>query len=193
MKKLVMTSIACGATLALVAAGAYAGNGNGRPSPDQLAKNTCATQLHAIGSKAFNGLYGNSGTQTTCQHKNLPQAKSLINNVAQACKAEQADPNFATSHGGLTFDQTYGTNHNQKNAYGKCVSTKAKAQQAANAANIQNAAQLCRAERSDTAFATETGHNGESFADFYGTNKNNRNAFGKCVSGKAKASTPPVT
>ncbi|MDX6617565.1 MAG: hypothetical protein QOD60_2656, partial [Solirubrobacterales bacterium] len=29
--------------------------------------------------------------------------------------------------------------------------------------------------------------------DFYGTNKNKKNAFGKCVSGKAKASTPPVS
>jgi hypothetical protein len=191
MKKLVMTSIACGAVLALVAAGAYAGNGNGRPSPDQLAKNTCATQLHAIGPKAFNGLYGNSGTQATCQSKNISQAKLVIGNAAQACKAERADPDFATNHGGATFDQTYGTNHNQKNAFGKCVSAKAKAQQAANAANIQNAAQLCRAERSDSTFATN--HGGASFADFYGTNHNNRNAFGKCVSGKAKASTPPVS
>jgi hypothetical protein len=191
MKKLGVTSIMCGAALALVAAGAFAGNGNGRPSPDQLAKNTCATLSNAIGPKAFNGLYGNSGTQTTCQRKNLPQAKTVINNAAQACKAEQADPDFATNHGGMTFDQTYGTNHNQKNAFGKCVSAKAKAQQAAKVAQIQNAAQLCRAERNDSEFATT--HGGASFTDFYGTNKNKKNAFGKCVSGKAKASTPPVS
>ena len=48
-------------------------------------------------------------------------------NAAQQCKAEQADPNFAASHGGKTFDEFYGTNPNMKNSFGKCVSSKAKA------------------------------------------------------------------
>ncbi len=56
-------------------------------------------------------------------------------NAAKACKAEQADPDFAASHDGKTFDEFYGTNGNPKketpgtgkNAFGKCVSTKAKA------------------------------------------------------------------
>jgi hypothetical protein len=191
MKKLGITSIMCGAALALVAAGAYAGVGNGQPSPGQLAKNTCGTLSNALGPKAFNGLYGKNGTQATCVRKNTPQANSVITNAAQACRAERDDPNFAVNHGGATFDQVYGTNHNQKNAFGKCVSAKAQAQQAANAANIQNAAQLCRAERADAGFAAT--HEGKSFTDFYGTNKNKKNAFGKCVSGKAKASTPPVS
>ena len=58
--------------------------------------------------------------------------------------------------------------------------------------NLQNAAQQCRTERNDPNFATS--HGGKSFTDFYGTNRNKRNAFGKCVSGKAKAleSTPTV-
>jgi len=34
-------------------------------------------------------------------------------------------------------------------------------------------------------------HGGKSFTDFYGTNKNKKNAFGKCVSGKAKAAPTP--
>ncbi len=49
-------------------------------------------------------------------------------NAAKTCKAQQADPNFAATHGGQTFAQFYGTNANDRNAYGKCVSTLAKAQ-----------------------------------------------------------------
>jgi hypothetical protein len=190
MKKLGWTSIACGAAVMLVAGGAFAGVGNGTPTPDQLATSQCVAQQHAMGVKAFKGLYGKHAMKT-CQNKTAPSAKSVIDNAAQQCKAEQADPNFATAHGGQTFDQTYGTNPNDKNAFGKCVSAKAKAQQDAIATQIQNAAQACRAERSDPAFAA--GHGGKSFTDFYGTNKNKKNAFGKCVSGKAKASTPPVS
>jgi hypothetical protein len=42
-------------------------------------------------------------------------------NAAKACRAErQADP--------AGFQQTYGTNHNGRNAFGKCVSSKVKHQ-----------------------------------------------------------------
>jgi hypothetical protein len=56
---------------------------------------------------------------------------------------------------------------------GRCVRQKAAAQEAAE----KNAAKECAAER------TSMGE--EAFADKYGTNTNGRNAFGKCVSGKA--------
>jgi hypothetical protein len=97
-------------------------------------------------------------------------------NAAKECKAERtADPEgFAT---------TYGTNGNKRNAFGKCVSKKAKAkeraadeQDAEEAAEFKNAAKECDAERTADAAA---------FADKYGTNENDRNAFGKCVSSKA--------
>jgi hypothetical protein len=99
-------------------------------------------------------------------------------NAAQACKAEQNDANFATNHGDKTFAQFYGTNKNGRNAFGNCVSQKAKAAgQAQNQATI-NAARTCRAEQKldPAAFKTK-----------YGTNANKSNAFGKCVSQKAKA------
>jgi hypothetical protein len=190
MKKLGLTTIVTGAAMALVASGAFAGVGNDTPSPDQIASSACVTQKHAMGNKAFKALYGKRAMQT-CKGKNASQAKAVVDNAAKQCKAEQADPNFAAAHGGQTFDQVYGTNANQKNGFGKCVSGKAKAQQDAQAAQIQNAAQACKAERSDPAFAAS--HGGKSFTDFYGTNKNKKNAFGKCVSSKAKASTPPVS
>lgn len=85
-----------------------------------------------------------------------------------------------------TFDEFYGTNHNQKNSFGKCVSGKVQAAQAQIQANLQNPAQACRAERGDASFPAS--HCGKTFAEFYGTVKSKRkNAFGKCVSRNAKA------
>jgi hypothetical protein len=48
---------------------------------------------------------------------------------------------------------------------------------------------VCAAERSDPGFAA--GHDGKTFDEFYGTNKNLKNAFGKCVSGKAHEEPEP--
>jgi hypothetical protein len=86
----------------------------------------------------------------------------------QMCAAEKAQM------GAATFKQTYGTNANKANAWGKCVSGKAKAAGTAN----QNAAAQCKAEQSADA---------AKFATTYGTNKNGKNAMGKCVSGKVHA------
>ena len=45
-------------------------------------------------------------------------------NAAKECKAEAGEPGFAAAHGGKTFSELYGTNHNGRNAFGKCVSSK---------------------------------------------------------------------
>jgi hypothetical protein len=98
-------------------------------------------------------------------------------NAAKECKAErQADAQ--------AFADKYGTTANKRNAFGKCVSTKAKAKEAAadeqdqqEATAFKNAAKECDAERDADA---------EAFANKYGTNANKRNAFGKCVSSKAR-------
>jgi hypothetical protein len=103
------------------------------------------------------------------------QEQTAHTNAAKECKTErQADP--------AAFADKYGTNANKRNAFGKCVSQKAKAkenaadeQDAEDAAEFKNAAKECDTERSADAAA---------FADKYGTNENNRNAFGKCVSSK---------
>jgi hypothetical protein len=82
-------------------------------------------------------------------------------------------------------------------AYGQCVSAKARehkaAEDKADAQQVQafkNAAKECAAERSDPAFAAA--HGGKTFQEFYGTNRNKRNAFGKCVSGKSKTYVDPL-
>lgn len=82
------------------------------------------------------------------------------------------------------FRAEYGTNHNGRNAFGKCVSTKAErlSQMDRQAAKAQvSAAKRCDAERGTTAESRQ------AFSDKYGTGRHNRNAFGRCVSALAKA------
>ncbi|HVE69665.1 MAG TPA: hypothetical protein VNB64_13905 [Solirubrobacteraceae bacterium] len=99
------------------------------------------------------------------------------NSPAQQCRAER------TAMGDANFRTTYGTNANRSNAFGKCVAKHARAEDA----NTANAARQCRAERNDANFAAT--HGGKTFAQFYGTNANGRNAFGKCVSAKSAQAT----
>ena len=195
MKRIGSVMLCCLGIGAVGASMALAGNGNenGTPNPNQVAAQQCTTELHAMGVKAFKGLYGDppkgQHAMRNCQRQHGKSAKNVVNNAAQQCKQEQVDPNFASGHGGMTFDQFYGTNPNGRNAFGKCVSAKAQAAQEQQQETLQNAAQQCRAERSDPNFAAS--HDGKSFTDFYGTNRNKRNAFGKCVSKTAKAMNNP--
>jgi hypothetical protein len=101
-------------------------------------------------------------------------------NAAKECKAERsADP--------AAFEEKYGTNANRKNAFGKCVSAKAKEHKdelddadEEEAKQFRNAAKECAAERDELGT--------DAFAAKYGTNHNKRNAFGKCVSAKTRDS-----
>src|SRR5262245_38252686 len=119
----------------------------------------------------------------------------------QQCRAERSEM------GVQTFRQTYGTNKSRKNAFGKCVSKRNKATHEAEKA----ARQECKAEKkkphgdcvgekaAETVAAeveadvnaaktckTERKADPDAFKEKYGTNKNRRNAFGKCVSKTAK-------
>ena len=69
----------------------------------------------------------------------------------------------------------YGTNASKTNAFGKCVSSHAKA--AKNA--VDNASKSCKAQQADANFASA--HSGQTFAQVYGSSKNGKNAMGKCV------------
>jgi hypothetical protein len=108
------------------------------------------------------------------------QGKAAKENAAQECKAERSADEAA-------FQAKYGKNKNGKNAYGKCVSSKASEHKAAmDAADRQEATELKNAARECAAERKSSGR--EAFAQKYGKNKNDRNAFGKCVSGKTAAS-----
>src|SRR5690349_8289486 len=78
------------------------------------------------------------------------------------------------------FRQTYGTNKNRHNAFGKCVSKRTHATEDTADAAKQNASQACRAEEAADPAA---------FAKKYGTGKKGANAHGKCVSQTARAET----
>lgn len=95
--------------------------------------------------------------------------------AAKACRTERNEDAQA-------FREKYGTGNGGKNAFGKCVSQHAKAaEQQADEQDAEqvNAAQACRKEQKKDAAA---------FRKKYGTNRNGRNAFGKCVSKTARQS-----
>jgi len=96
-------------------------------------------------------------------------------NGARACHALRA------SLGVSMFRQTYGTAHsNRRNAMGRCVSAWTHAAHQ----NRIAARAACTAEQADPNFAVN--HDGKSFAEFYSTGKNHKNAFSQCVSSKTK-------
>jgi hypothetical protein len=73
-----------------------------------------------------------------------------------------------------------------KNAYGKCVSNQAKNNAEDSDQAHANAAKDCKAEKAQSDEEFAAAHGGKTFSQQYGTNKNGKNAFGKCVSSKAK-------
>jgi hypothetical protein len=141
-----------------------------KPSQDQLIKKAtqqqCKAELKAD-KDAFKEVYGKNAMRT-CKKGDREEAAVEVKNASQECRAERSEDPDA-------FAETYGTNENGKNAFGKCVSGKVKAENREDTAEFKNAAKACEAERD----ADEA-----AFSEAYGTNKNGKNAFGKCVSAK---------
>jgi hypothetical protein len=111
------------------------------------------------------------------------EAQQAHQNAAKECAAERGNTDATRE----AFRNTYGTEGSDRmNAFGKCVSQKAKAkeheadeQDQEDATTFRNAAHECADERGDTD-ATR-----QAFRTQYGTEGSNyRNAFGKCVSQK---------
>ena len=117
----------------------------------------------------------------------FPVAALADESAPAAQSAEAACTAQRTAMGADGFKAYYGTNANKANAWGTCVSKQSQAQ----AAHDSAASTACAAERDDANFAGS--HGGKTFAQVYGTSANangnalGRNAFGKCVSSKAKA------
>jgi hypothetical protein len=175
-RKLITIVAALIAALALSAA-AFAG----APSQtnEKNAAKYCKALRAASGKDNFKAMFGGKkNAYGKCVSRNakkdMKQTETAHKNAAKDCKAER-DADAAA------FATKYGTNKNGKNAYGKCVSQKArenKADEDKTDSNDVDAAKECKDERSADA---------EAFKQKYGTNKNKRNAFGKCVSQKSKA------
>jgi hypothetical protein len=172
------------ALLALAAPAAFAAPPAGKGKPDASASSSsgqssaalCKEQRRSMGMSAFRALYAPNGSpkaaMDACLTKVSTQVASDEKNAAKACKAERAkDP--------VAFADTYGTNANKRNAFGKCVSQHAKKDTEQEQEDTVSAAKACKKEKAD---------NAQAFADKYGTNANKRNAFGKCVSATSKES-----
>jgi hypothetical protein len=144
------------------------------PTPASTANQLCKQAQTSLGATLFAQTYRTFGK---CVSSKTPAAQQDVTNAAKTCKAQQADPNFAGSHGGKTFDQFYGTAKGKSadaNAYGKCVSAAVKASVDAQTAATTHAAKVCKAALKASP---------ANFATAWGTGSN---AFGKCVAKTAK-------
>ena len=110
--------------------------------------------------------------------------QAFESDAEKACRDERG----TTAQSTAAFAERYGTNKNKKNAFGKCVSAKSKGEDDEDEADEDknkdkdktNASKACKAERGTSTASIA------AFAEKYGTNKNKKNAFGKCVSKLAK-------
>ena len=170
MRKLVLLAV-----LALVAVpAAFALDST---TPTDQASLLCKQQRIAIGAAAFKLLYGGgNNAYGRCVSKLANTVGADTANASKQCAAERADATFPDTHGGKTFAQFYGTGPHGNNAFGKCVSGKAKTQEDAQQQATISAAKTCKAERASLGAA--------EFTKKYGGHSN---AFGKCVSQTANA------
>jgi hypothetical protein len=132
------------------------------------------TQYYGTGPGGKNA-FGNCVSHVAGASSKAEQSGRL--NPARTCRAIRAQL------GNAIFDQTYGKNANDRNAFGKCVSATAKSQ----GQSEISASASCKSQQSDPDFAAN--HGGMTFAQYYGTNADDSNAFGKCVSSTAKAAS----
>jgi hypothetical protein len=162
------------AAVAVTASAAFAAQGDQGKSPAQV----CKTELTTLGAANFKALYspGGSGADAMgkCVSKHAHAAAVNQMNAAKACKAEMAMPEaaFRAAHNGMSFPEFYGKNKNDRNAYGKCVSSKAKTANEQQEAKTMKAAKACKAERAADKAAFTAKYGGKA------------SAFGKCVSSK---------
>jgi hypothetical protein len=175
-----------------------------KPTPDRGDKRAAKTECKTLRGQtdatreAFRTQFRTFGACVKAHAADeAKEEQSAHKNASQECREERG----TTTESRTLFNEKYGKNANGKNAFGKCVSTKAKAkeheadvedQQEATA--FKNAAKECDDERGDSEESRTL------FAEKYGTNANNKNAFGKCVSQKARENheenegeTPPVS
>ena len=173
------------------------------PPPDSNARVACKNLKAQMGKRNFNATFAPRtwsarAAVRNCARKEAAAMGQARMNAAHTCKTWQAGEDAAAM---AAFEERFGTGEtlgsvfgDDPNAYGKCVSTLARAQNQERRAALVNAARTCAAARRDTAGVTEAFADIEGLADktfsFFGTRKN---AYGKCVSFVAKASQAETT
>jgi hypothetical protein len=120
---------------------------NGRLNPAR----TCRSLRTTLTTAVFDKTYGKNASDRNAFGKCVSatargQAQNEVS-ASSTCKAEQSDLTFASTHGGQTFDQTYGKNADLSNAFGMCVSSKARAASNAQEHAIARAALACKREQ----------------------------------------------
>jgi hypothetical protein len=164
MRNLILSTLL---VLALPVAAVAADDG---PSPVDLAKAACQSEKAQMGAKTFKAVYAAgtvSGATKACVAKRDGGAGTDVKNAAKTCKAERAaDP--------AAFASKWGTNKNDRNAYGKCVSATARGAVKQDTDARVNAARTCKKLKTEQKAA---------FEQAYGTKSN---ALGKCVSKTAR-------
>jgi ABC-type microcin C transport system permease subunit YejB len=180
VKKLIASGILAAALVAPAAASAQ------DPTPQDFknASKFCKDLKKRSGAENFKSMYKNHGKCVSSIAKqnareDAKQEKAAEKNASQQCREERGTSDDSIK----AFNEKYGTGKKGKNAFGKCVSQHAKQNKAeADAQDKQeqkaelNAARQCRKERGTSDESIK------AFNDKYGTNRNKRNAFGKCVS-----------
>jgi hypothetical protein len=170
------TLFAITAAVLLLPATALAG------SNQSSAAQTCRAQRAQMGAATFQATYGTNADRSNafgnCVNRQVQRENTIRQDALKACQDEQADPTFAVSHGGKTFEQYYGGGKN--NALRNCVAAKSQAAITHQSEQTVNAAQKCRAQR--------TAMGAGNFGLLYGTGKKRANAFGRCVSQEERAS-----
>lgn len=143
----------------------------------------CRSEQQQMGAATFRATYGTNQNESNAFGKcvshrtsqNSSDRTSAQLTAEQQCRSQQT----ADASG---FKTKYGTGKNGNNAFGKCVSQTASTMTASDertqVSDEDNAAKACRSEQAQDPSA---------FKDKYGTNANKSNAFGKCVSTKARA------
>jgi hypothetical protein len=164
-----------------------------KPNPDQADKRAAKAECTTLRGntdatrEAFLTKFRNFGACVTKRAvEEAVEEQNAHTNAAKDCKTERG----TTTESRQAFAEQYGTNGRTgttgfgRNAFGKCVSEKAKAKEHAadvkdqqEATEWKNAAKECDAARGDT---------DASRAAFAGTWGTDENAFGKCVSETAE-------
>ena len=141
-------------------------------SPSTTRAHQDCTKLRAtMGLSAFSQAYPTFGA---CVSAYAPVEDQVQASAQDTCTAQQADPTFPATHDGKTFVQYYGTGPNGQDAFGKCVSIVASTNSKVEQGGRINPARTCASIRSQLGTAL--------FAQTYGKNANDHNAFGNCVS-----------
>jgi hypothetical protein len=179
-------------SLAVAPAAALAGTA----SVTANASKHCTSLRTQVGATAFGKTFTSFGA---CVSSVTPLEQANATTATALCRAEQAEPGFAASHGGKTFARFYGKGRKGVHALANCVAGKTLSSSTTERGvsigtttpSALIAAQIVAAGSCqsgiDPGFAAA--HNGKSFAEWYGTGAALANAFGRCVVSKTLVPT----